>query len=173
MVPIIIYLNKSTLCDLKKQVKNNLNQNTTTCKIRSEHNFFSRSVLLLFVLKNTNVWFFALSVKPLNTILFNAGSSYPRRHPQGSWRLSWPWRIFVVAVSNMDAAPFHEGCCWSWETVLGTLEWCSLLQGCLNPQGYWTKTGKNAFNDRAICSTSIALGHLTLVAMVRNRSLTL
>lgn len=39
----------------------------------------------------------------------------------------------------MDAAPFHEGCCWSWETALGTSEWCSLLQGCLNPQGCCTK----------------------------------
>lgn len=135
--------------------------------------FCCRSVLLLHFLKNTDVWLSTLSVKPLNAISFNAGSSYPRRHPQGSWRLSWPWRRFVVAVSNMDAAPFHEGCCWSWETVLGTLEWCWLLQGCLNPQGCYTKIGKNVFIDRAICSTSIALGHLTLVAVVRNRSLTI
>lgn len=71
------------------------------------------------------------------------GSSYLKRHPPGSWCLSWPWRRFVAAVSNMDAAPFHEGCCWSSGTVLGTWEWCSLLQGCLNPQGCcWRKEKK-------------------------------
>lgn len=74
----------------------------------------------------------------------NSVSSYLRRHPQGSWYPSWPWRRSGVAASNTDVIPPHEGYYSSWETVPETLEWCSLLQGCSGPLGYWKKTWQEA-----------------------------
>lgn len=61
--------------------------------------------------------------------------SYLRRRPLSSWCPSWPWRKSGAAVSNTDAAPLHEASRWSWGTVPGILEWCSLSQGCSGPPG--------------------------------------